>query len=341
MDMHSRRARPTLRVLKEDLTSGWADPGPKRALEDDRLTSLLPLSDLPHPLIKRAADCFGEDPAEDIFEGPILSATSMSLLEIKLSQWRGGVWVDQDLGVCWLVAAGLAKGNHSDHDDFYKCVERENKSTKIQRWLPDAADLRLLKLETAASLRTQWELSSQQKVLEVLRKIHSGGSERFEVSLPHRSDELLATVCISVEQVRDDDQEHAEAIATDDVVVEIDPVPQFAGHDFLWVLTVRILCSISPPEQGWDRFGNTFSNIGEPGAWGRRVQDLERLVQNGELQFPEPGCESHYAHREHLSRKTMDGKAVRAMCGVRFVPSNDHEKLPLCPECDKLYSSLA
>lgn len=338
--MHSRRARPTLRVLKEDLRFGWTDPGPKRALEDDRLTNLLPLSELPHPFIKRAAECFGDDPAEDISEGSIVSATSIPLWEIKYSQWRGGVWIDPETGVCWLLAAGLAKGNHEDHDDFYMGVERENKSTKLQRWMPNETDVRLLKLETATRLRTQWELDIQQKVLEVLRAIHTGGSDRFEVSLPHRSDERLATVQITVDQMREFDREDSEAIATDDVVVEIDPVPQFAGHELLWVMTVRVLCSVSPPEQGWDRFGNTFSNIGEPGEWGRRVDDLERLVANQELQFHEPGRESHYAHREHLSHRTIEGKAVRAMCGVRFVPSSDHEKLPLCPECAQLYSSL-
>lgn len=334
--MHNRRARPTLRVLREDLDAGWTDPGPKRALDDGRVNSLLPLSELPHPFIARAAECFSEDSSEDNFERPIVAATDIVLLEIKSSQWRGGVWIDPATGVCWLLAAGLAKGGHNDFDDFYKAVERENKSTKLQGWMPGEEDFRLLKLETAAKLRTEWELDIQRQVLRALRTVHSGGSHDFEVSLPHSSSESLATVTITVEQFREGGQD----IDTDDVVVEIDPVPQFAAHDLLWILIVRVLCSISPPEQGWDRFDNTFSNIGEPGAWEKRTKELESLVLRQELQFPEPGKESHYTHREHLSRKTIDGKAVRAMCGVRFVPSRDHAKLPLCPECAQLYRSL-
>ncbi|MGV0433062.1 DUF3039 domain-containing protein [Corynebacterium sp. 20_84] len=33
-------------------------------------------------------------------------------------------------------------------------------------------------------------------------------------------------------------------------------------------------------------------------------------------------------------------KAVRSLCGVRFVPLHDHETMPVCPDCTKLYESL-
>jgi len=70
-------------------------------LDDGRFDALHPLSELPHPIIRRAAECFSENEAEDQFEMRIASATELVLLEIKTSQWRGAVWVDQETGVCW------------------------------------------------------------------------------------------------------------------------------------------------------------------------------------------------------------------------------------------------
>ena len=80
--------------------------------------------------------------------------------------------------------------------------------------------------------------------------------------------------------------------------------------------------------------------MGDPGQWTRRVAELEQLVERDELAFSEPGKESHYIHREHLTWKSFDGKAVRSLCGVRFVPLQDHANMPVCPECTKLYESL-
>lgn len=118
-DIHmlSRRARPTLRLLREDLGSGWNDPQPLRCLENGDLSSLHPLARLPHPIIAKAAESFGNNPEDDNFVGLILCVHSIELKEIRAEQWRGGVWMD-DQEVCWLITAGLAKGGHKDRDDF-------------------------------------------------------------------------------------------------------------------------------------------------------------------------------------------------------------------------------
>ncbi|MBG6122442.1 DUF3039 domain-containing protein [Corynebacterium aquatimens] len=334
-----RRARPTLRVLRDDISTDWEDPAPRRAIEEHRYEALHPLSDLPHPIIRKAADSFGEDPAEDNFERPIAGISKLVVQEIKSSQWRGGVWEDPDLGVCWLVVAGLAKGDHLDFEDFYKRIGRENTATDLSQWLPTNEDLQLLKRETAARLRTEWELEIQRHTLEALRTVHSGGTYSFNVSMPHDPSLHLANVELTVELVRTHKENNSE-IDVDEIFVGITPEKKFSAHQILWVLIIRVLSSISPPEQGWDRYSTTFSNIGEPGSWTRRVAELELMVKKRVLQPTEPGKESHYTHREHLSKKTIDGKAVRALCGVSFVPLNDHEDRPVCPECNQLYDAL-
>lgn len=88
--MHNRRARPTLRVMAEDLTTGWDSAHPRRLLSQGDYRGLHPLSEQPHPIIAKALACFGHDPAHDLAVGPIKSATSVRLMEVKQSQWRGG-----------------------------------------------------------------------------------------------------------------------------------------------------------------------------------------------------------------------------------------------------------
>jgi hypothetical protein len=266
--------------------------------------------------------------------GPIASSTRLRLLEIKNSQWRGGVWEDPDSGVRWLLVAGLAMGGHQDRDDFYMRIQRENESGEPARWLPTETDLRLLKQETAARLRTEWELKIQRAVLDALRAVQTGGSRRIEVEHPVPDQGLFAQIDLTITPVREDGYE------ADEVVVEIHPGSRYAGSALLWQLTVRVLISIEPPEQRWDRFGDTYSNIGEPGAWTQRVEALAKLVEANELAVSEPGTTSHYTHREHLAGRTINGRAVRALCGVYFVPTQDHESLPQCPTCQERLAEL-
>lgn len=332
--MHNRRARPTLRLLREDLTSGWASAYPQRALSEGLTAELHPLSELPHPIIAKAVDSFGASSADDNYVGPIASATQVRLLEIKSSQWRGGVWEDPDTGVCWLVVAGLAKGGHQDRDDFYNRVERENASRGPTRWLPTEQDERLLKQETAARLRTMWELEAQRLVHDALRAIHAGGTQLIDIPHPVLDQGAFAHINLTVNIAREDGYD------ADEVELEIVPEDRYAGSALLWQLTIRLLISINPPEQSWDRFGNTYSNIAEPGAWAKRVDELGTLVDANELASSEVGTTSHYTHRQHLAGRTINGNAVRALCGSYFVPTQDHDSMPECPACAERLAEL-
>jgi hypothetical protein len=330
--VHSRRARPTLRLLAEDLISGWESPTPARALTGGAYDDLHPLSELPHPIILKATECFGSDRADDNFVGPIRASTQLRLLEIKSGQWRGGVWEDTETGVHWLVVAGLAKGDHQDHDDFYQRIQRENGT--LDRWLPTEQDERLLKRETASRLITEWELGVQEKMLSALREVQTGGSIRFEIPHPHPDKGMLATITLEVAPVRE------QTFEADEIVLDITPAPGYVGTDLAWQLKTRLLITLSPPEQDWDSYRTTHSNIAEPGAWSTRVTDLEALVANRELAESEPGSHSHYTHRKSLAGSTIQGHAVQALRGTYFVPTQDHQKLPVCPDCEQRYRAL-
>jgi len=228
----------------------------------------------------------------------------------------------------------MAKGDHQDRDDFYQRVERENGLGDPTKWLPGPEDRRLLGQETAARLRTEWELRSQESVFRALQDVHQGGTRRIQIAHPVPDVGRFATVDLTVTAVREDGYD------ADEILVEVIPEKQYAGTELFWQLTVRVLISIEPPEQSWDRFGNTYTNIGEPGAWTARLTRLHSLVSVGELESSVPGSASHYAHRLHLAGKTINGEAVRALCGVYFVPTQDHDALPTCLVCEERLAEL-
>lgn len=332
--MNLRRARPTIRLLREDLASDWASPQPKRDVQSGDLSELHPLSALPHPIIAKAVASFSDEPDDDNFVGPITSSTKLSLLEIKSGQWRGGVWRDSELDVCWVVVAGLAKGNHEDYDDFYSRVARENADGDPSKWLPTAEDIRLLKRERAAQLMSAWELATQELVLNALQQIHTGGTERFELPHPIPGTGRMATVTIVVSEVRED------AYAADEIVADIEPDRRYASSNLFWQATTRVLTTLYPPQQGWDRFKDTYSNIAAPGHWSDRVAELEKLSERKELAESVPGQTAHYAHKDHIAGSVVQGTAMRALCGVYFVTTQLPDELPPCPECTDRWSQL-
>jgi hypothetical protein len=332
--VHSRRARPTLRLLSEDLTAGWDSVYAPRLIANGCHDELHPLSELPHPIVIKAAQAIGHDGARDNIVGQTRCSTKVRLLEIKCSQWRGGVWQDSETGVHWLVVAGLAKGDHEDHEDFYKQVERENLRGNPHRWLPTAADMRLLKQETAARLLTEAELAIQQQVLAALREVHAGGSTAFTVNHPAPGKGIFAEIRLCITPIRE------SGYSAEEVEVEVLPAASYRGSQLAWDLTIRVLIALDPPEQGWDRHQDCYSNIGEPGRWTTRITELAQAVADGILVESEPGRYSHYAHRQHLAGSTIEGRSVRTLCGVFLVPTQDHEKLPPCPDCELRRSKL-
>lgn len=236
--MHSRRARPTLRLLAEDLTADWASPHPRRLLGEGRLDELHPLSELPHPVIAKAAESFSHESGADNYVGLIATSTRLRLMEIKAGQWRGGVWRDEESGVHWLVVAGLAKGAHEDHDDFYQRVLRENDGGDPAAWLPREDDVRLLKQETAARLLTVWELAVQQQLLGALLSIQSGGTVLLDITHPTRTAERLAVLEVTVAVVDEG------GYRADEIELEVSAERAHAGSDLVWQLTVRALIKI-------------------------------------------------------------------------------------------------
>jgi hypothetical protein len=49
---------------------------------------------------------------------------------------------------------------------------------------------------------------------------------------------------------------------------------------------------------------------------------------------------AHYVRKDKVVASTVNGTALRALCGKKWVPSRDPSKFPVCPECKAVYDKL-
>ena len=49
---------------------------------------------------------------------------------------------------------------------------------------------------------------------------------------------------------------------------------------------------------------------------------------------------SHYVKKEKIVESAVTGKAVRALCGKKWIPSRDPERYPICPTCKEIFAGL-
>ena len=49
---------------------------------------------------------------------------------------------------------------------------------------------------------------------------------------------------------------------------------------------------------------------------------------------------AHYVKKEKILESAVSGKAVRALCGKKWVPTRDPEKYPTCPICKEIFAGL-
>ncbi len=324
---HDPRARPTVAVLHE-LKDGWPRPGVRRQIEQEHWEELRPLAELNHPILVKAREVMGSDPKQDHPRGRIECTGDLALAEIRSGQWRAGVWTDGE-GVRWVVATGLAKGGHQDDDDLYKVLERVCSTPAGREGLkPTGVDRRLLKSETAAMVMTRWELDVQSVCADLLRVALGKGAHQLPMPDPVPGRPPMAEVRLTF----------AIEDGVEDFVVEI-LKPSRAGSALAWKLERRVLVSVAPPYQDWDVAGGIYSAMEAVGHGERQLTTLSDAAARGELLSVDVGQVAHRVHRRHIGGSLVDGVAVRALCGVFFVATQNPEQLAECPHCLELVKS--
>ena len=49
---------------------------------------------------------------------------------------------------------------------------------------------------------------------------------------------------------------------------------------------------------------------------------------------------SHYVDKNKITESAVTGKAVRALCGKKWIPNRDPQKFPICPTCKEIHAGL-
>ena len=49
---------------------------------------------------------------------------------------------------------------------------------------------------------------------------------------------------------------------------------------------------------------------------------------------------AHYVRKDDIMRSAVDGVAVIALCGKKWIPNRDPERYPVCPSCKEIYESV-
>ena len=78
------------------------------------------------------------------------------------------------------------------------------------------------------------------------------------------------------------------------------------------------------------------------GIFQRSPEEDSDLLTKPELKVDDGDHDrfAHYVKKGKILESAVSGKAVRALCGKKWVPSRDPEKFPICPVCKEIYSGL-
>ena len=338
--MKNLRARPTLRLLSEDINADGRFSDLVSQLRKDPAASRS-VWDIEHPIIRKAGQCFGDDPAKDNPDGIIKSVTEYDLYKVRTSEWRGGVWKDAD-GVNWLIIAGVAKGGHKDHDDFYRRVERAHAtSAGVEALKPKREDIEILKAENILAQLHLWKLQVQADTKIVFEKAMKGEPAVFSIVFPPKfakklqhSEQVLAEVDIIKLPRADADFIEFEVLFR--------PAVRWQNSKIFSQLKIQVLTSILPPLHLWvPETDCRYRVFDEPKVWKGRMDALARAVEEQALQPVVPDPYSHYMHKEDIVASSVNGSARRALCGTYSVSTRGIDSLQVCPECLEIYGSLS
>ena len=49
---------------------------------------------------------------------------------------------------------------------------------------------------------------------------------------------------------------------------------------------------------------------------------------------------AHYVKKDLITESAITGKAVRAICGKKWIPTRLPDDFPVCPDCKRIYEQL-
>lgn len=355
-----RSRRVTLRCAAEDFTQDWTTPTNLIAVQRLReliekrmrgdvtdaaisrhLTQMPALCRLGHPLIHSFDDQFSDGDDRDRLRQTIKSVKDRQWLKQTFgTRWRGAAVIlpdDNGEETVWLGAAGYHRAGSPE--DFYAQFSADCASGS-DRFLPDEEDRVLRVIEDKVARLGAWKLQLHLTALVLLHTALQDEESAYtaEVNGPDGSPLLQLEMTVVSSTIR--------GATVKELLVVLNPHGWEKAN--LRDIASRVVCTaIDPSMEAWEDApldGPAMSHwtsltevsISQAQA-AAESGEVHASVRPGEVRL---GTIAHYAPRDNLTRSTVEGEAVRAMCGHWFVPTADHEHLPRCATCHENYEKL-
>ncbi len=305
-----------MRVLREDLRSDWSNVEQKRAVENGLVDKLPSLSDIGHPLVSHLrAICR----ADSLTMDPILGLSNPQWWKVKTTRWRGAAWIDDAEGEVWLCAGGIRRDG--DNDDFYVQFTARAADNPDQ-FLPSEEDRKHLRRERLHSQLYQWKRDVSSIAVQAFAAATSGTGNPSRYVIPALGASSLLEIVVTV--VPEDGSYWIE--------VEFPRIDR-SKQPLAATAEREAQLAICPYEDRW--------NAGSDAAYwilASSETDLQQLLAEaqdfaGTPRAVIPVSESHYTTKNGLTESTINGSAVMSLCGLWFVPRQDHALLPICDVC--------
>lgn len=68
--------------------------------------------------------------------------------------------------------------------------------------------------------------------------------------------------------------------------------------------------------------------------------DSDTLTRRARIDEGDHDKFAHYAKKNDITEAMVTGRAVRAICGKKWVPTRSPDDFPVCPDCKKIYDQL-
>jgi Protein of unknown function (DUF3039) len=240
---------------------------------------------------------------------------------------------DPETGQAWLSDAGVWRAN--EDTDFYAPSLSEGQVQGAAVFLPSAEDQALLQHELATEVLERWERDVCKAAVAAALTAVDHGNASFEITGP-RGDPLSEVLMAAVIDPNPSDK------ALVDLVIELNWRDR-DGTDAQGWLASLIQTAINPMEQEWRTYPvngrPNFSVVMRLGMLSAAPSRIDGLPSR-QMGVTIAGTFAHQVIKSDLVDSMVEGHAMRALCGVWFVPRQDWQSKSVCPTCDQLYVSL-
>lgn len=350
--------RVTLRCLCEDLTTDWGNVAQQRSFSslfavvhsdapDSSVASALeevPTSALAdHPLVTSFYASFDSDDS-GILRESISGLANPLWWKQKVSRWRGAATDDSSLGdkEVWLCAGGIRAAGESR--DFYASFMDAIVSGGSTKYLPTNSDRRLQVVEEKIARRDAWLEQARLSAMVCIHECNQTGEAR-ELHIPSPApagvEDPLLHISFDVARIDGGGEELIELILT------IQP-RDFSRPRLLETVVDAVRSVIEPVSDAWrvlpgkdrDQIWSTLIST-ELLGHARAAADTGVIPQHMSKASLKLGVQAHYTRKTSIVDASVDGDAVRGLCGTWFVPTSSPDKVPVCPSCQSIHERLA